>query len=242
MNYHVDCNVNEQDALSCCSPVVFAVSEVTAEFVQLSPTQSPTSSPTDSPTQSPTWSPTPACSNFVQLFTVTEVANRCHPAPRHDTTTGKMASTACRRGGGAARSIDDAFGVVWSSDEIFNSVPFDDIVDSITTTSVWTGIIWSHTFVIEYKPEAPIDHVTFSTAALDLANTDHEVDYCGCTVNLSVTADVQSSYNMNTSPGKSGKCMNAYTPPNRVRMNTGEWHAANARTRRSFNNKLCVSA
>jgi len=133
-------------------------------------------------------------------------------------------------------SFEDEFRVVWSSSTIFNSVPFDDIVDSITTTSVWTGNIWSHTFVIEYKPEAPIDHVTFSAAALELANTDHEVDYCGCAVNLSVTADVQSSYNMNTSSGKSGKsvksgksgksgkCKNAYTPPNRVRRNTGEWH------------------
>jgi hypothetical protein len=134
--------------------------------------------------------------------------------------------------------------VVWSSDDIFNSVPFDDIVDSITTTTVWTGIFWSHTIVIEYKPEAPIDHVTFSAAAL--ANTDHEVDYCGCTVNLSVTADVQSSYNMNTSPGKSGKsakCKNAYTPPKAGKMGTlGEWHAANSRTPRSINNKLCASA
>ena len=124
-------------------------------------------------------------------------------------------------------SFEDEFRVVWSSSTIFNSVPFDDIVDSITTTSVWTGNIWSHTFVIEYKPEAPIDHVTFSAAALELANTDHEVDYCGCAVNLSVTADVQSSYNMNASPGKSGKsgkCKNAYTPPNRVRRNTGELH------------------
>jgi len=127
-------------------------------------------------------------------------------------------------------SFEDEFRVVWSSSTIFNSVPFDDIVDSITTTSVWTGNIWSHTFVIEYKPESPIDHVTFSAAALDLANTDYEVDYCGCTVALSVMADVQSSYNMNASPGKSGKsgksvkCKHAYTPPNRARRNTGELH------------------
>jgi hypothetical protein len=239
INYHDDCNVNEQDVLSCFPPVVFAVSGVTAEFVQLSPTQSPTSSPTDSPTQSPTWSPTPACSNFVQLFTATEVANRCNPAPLQEATTGKKASTACRRDGPA--SIEDAFRVVWSSSTTFSSVSFDDIVDSITTTSVWTGSIWSHTFVIEYKPESPIDHITLSDAATDFANTVYNsVVYCGCSVTLSVTDEVQSSYNLDVSSKKSGKCNHAYTAPKAGKMGAlGEWHEANARTPRSINTN-CV--
>jgi hypothetical protein len=166
---------------------------------------------------------------------VTETASACNPAPTDvgASTKAKSASPACSTAkSGGPTSVEEVFREVWSPNDIFASVSFDDMVKSITTTTVWTGSVWSHTLEIEYKPEAPIDHVTFNAAALDLINTVYNnVVYCGCSVTLSVTDDVQSSYNVDVSPRKSGKCKHAYTPPKTMgKMSAlGECHATHTR-------------
>jgi hypothetical protein len=160
---------------------------------------------------------------------MTETASACNPAPIDvgASTKVKSASPACSTAkSGGPTSAEDVFREVWSTTSIFDSVSFDDIVESITTTTVWTGSVWSHMFEIEYKPESPINHVTFNAAALDLIDAVYNnVVYCGCSVTLSVTDDVQSSYNVDVSPGKSGKsakCKHAYTLTKQSRSNNSK--------------------
>jgi hypothetical protein len=170
---------------------------------------------------------------------VTETASACNPAPTDvgASTKAKSASPACSTAkSGGPTSVEDVFREVWSTTSIFDSVSFDDIVESITTTTVWTGSVWSHTFEIEYKPESPINHVTFNAAALDLIDAVYNnVVYCGCSVTLSVTDDVQSSYNVDVSAGKSSKsakCRHAYTHPKRSNRSVGDYgerHTTHAR-------------
>ena len=151
---------------------------------------------------------------------MTETASLCNPEPTEGASANaKSASPACNTAkSGGPTNIEEAFRDLWASNSIFASVAFDDMVKSITTRTVWAGSVWSHTIEIEYKPEAPVDHVTFTAAALDLVNTVYNnVAYCGCSVTLSITDEVQSSYNTEVSPlgkfGKSGKCKHAFTPP-----------------------------
>lgn len=115
-------------------------------------------------------------------------------------------------------NFEDAFRSLWASQAIFATVPFGDIVDHITVTSVWDGANsqWIHTVEIEYKPESPLSHVAFSTAARTLVGSALVIEYCGCTVTITIT-DTYSGYNMATGStppkSKSPKCKGAYRPP-----------------------------
>eukprot|EP00035_Acanthoeca_spectabilis_P034277 m.28119 g.28119 ORF g.28119 m.28119 type:complete len:208 (+) comp6506_c0_seq2:1117-1740(+) len=115
-------------------------------------------------------------------------------------------------GTGALSSFEEAFEAAWESNAIFGTAAFsfDDIIDDVTVDSVFSAGVWTHTVTFEYKPESPLDHVTFTQAANSLVGT-LSLPYCGCTPTVEVT-DAASGYNFATGKAaKKGKCKGAFT-------------------------------
>jgi hypothetical protein len=83
----------------------------------------------------------------------------------------------------ARGTLLESFTALWASNDIFSSVPLNDMLMGISTDSEWDDDrnLWVHTYTIEYKPESPVDHVVFGSAANELIGAlSGGLPYCGC--------------------------------------------------------------
>jgi hypothetical protein len=108
----------------------------------------------------------------------------------------------------------------------------DDIVDDVEVASTYAAgtMLWTHTILVTYKPESPLDQAVFGAAAAALVDaTAAPMSYCTCSPTFSVIGETRA-YEMaeieTSSSSSPKKCKGAFSAPKSSKKRTRRGSAA----------------